>query len=130
MADHVYVAPGGRHLRVARDAAGVPRLTLDDGAAMWGVRPSADVLFTSAADAFGSSTVGIVLTGMGRDGAEGLRLVRAGGGGALVQARETTVVPGMPDAALAHAGADAVVPLDAMASAIVDAVARLTERSG
>ncbi len=129
LADHVYVAPGGRHLRVARDAAGVPRLTLDDGAAMWGVRPSADLLFTSAAHAFGSATLGVVLTGMGRDGAEGLRMLRAGGGGALVQARETTVVPGMPDAALARAGADAVVPLDAMAPAIVDAVARLTERS-
>lgn len=128
LVDHVYIAPGGRHLRVARDPAGVPRLVLDDGAAMWGVRPSADVLFTSVAAAFGSSTVGVVLTGMGRDGADGLRVLRAGGGGALVQTRETTVVPGMPDAALALAGADAVVPLDAMATAIVDAVARLTER--
>ena len=129
LADHVYVAPGGRHLRVVRDPAGVPRLTLDDGATVWGVRPSADVLFTSAAGAFGASALGVVLTGMGRDGAEGLRELRVGGGGALVQSRETTVVPGMPDAALAHAGADAVVPLDAMALAIVDAVARLTERA-
>ena len=129
LADHVYVAPGGRHLRVARDQAGAPRLTLDDGPAMWGVRPSADVLFTSASAAFGSASVGVVLTGMGRDGADGLRVLRARGGGALVQARETTVVPGMPDAALAHAGADAVVPLDGLASAMVDAVARLTECS-
>jgi two-component system chemotaxis response regulator CheB len=125
--EHVYIAPGGRHLRVARDAAGVPRLALDDGATRWGVRPSADILFASAANAFVASSVGVVLTGMGRDGAEGLRTLRAHGGGALVQSRETTVVPGMPDAALAHAGADAVVPLAAMASALVDAVARLTE---
>jgi two-component system chemotaxis response regulator CheB len=122
---HVYIAPGGRHLRVVRDAAGVPRLALDDGVTRWGVRPSADILFASAATAFAASSVGVVLTGMGRDGADGLRTLRAHGGGALVQSRETTVVPGMPDAALAHAGADAVVPLPAMAGALIDAVARL-----
>ena len=127
--DHVYLAPGGRHLRIVRDAARIPRLSLDDGATMWGVRPSADILFASAAESFGARSVGLVLTGMGRDGADGLRLLRAAGGGALVKSRETTVVPGMPDAALAHAGADAVVPLDAMAHALIGAVARLTERS-
>ena len=127
--DHVYLAPGGRHLRIVRDADDVPRLSLDDGAAMWGVRPSADILFASAAGSFGSRSVGVVLTGMGRDGADGLRLLRAAGGGALVQSPETTVVPGMPDAALAVAGADAVVALDEMAHALIGAVARLAERS-
>jgi two-component system chemotaxis response regulator CheB len=124
-ADTVYVAPGGRHLRVVRDAAGAARLALDDGPSVWGVRPSADVLFASAAVAFGDATLGVVLTGMGRDGAEGLRAVRAAGGRALVQARETAVVPGMPDSALALAGADAVVPLPGMADAVADAVAAL-----
>jgi two-component system chemotaxis response regulator CheB len=66
-----------------------------------------------------------VLTGMGRDGAEGLRAVRAAGGRALVQARDTAVVPGMPDAALALAGADAVVPLGEMADALAAAAAVL-----
>ncbi|MDF1506532.1 CheB methylesterase domain-containing protein, partial [Roseisolibacter sp. H3M3-2] len=107
----VYVAPGGRHLRVVRGDDGVARLALDDGPTVWGVRPSADVLFASAAQAFGAATLGDVLTGMGRDGAEGMRAPRAAGGRALVQARETAVVPGMPDSALALAGADAVVPL-------------------
>ena len=119
LADHVYVAPGGRHLRVVRDDAGVARLSLDDGPAVWGVRPCADLLFASVARAFGDATLGVVLTGMGRDGADGLRAVRRAGGRALVQARETAVVPGMPDAAIARAGADAVVPLDALAEAVV-----------
>jgi two-component system chemotaxis response regulator CheB len=125
LADHVYVAPGGRHLRVARDAQGVARLALDDGPTVWGVRPCADLLFASAAATFGASTLGVVLTGMGRDGADGLREVRRSGGRALVQSRETAVVSGMPDAALATAGADAVVPLSELASAVVTEVAAL-----
>ncbi|GLC26473.1 chemotaxis-specific protein-glutamate methyltransferase CheB [Roseisolibacter agri] len=119
LAEHVYVAPGGRHLRVLRDAAGVVRLSLDDGPAVWGVRPSADLLFASAASTFGGATLGVVLTGMGRDGADGLLAVRRAGGRAIVQARETAVVPGMPDSALARAGADVVAPLDALAAAVV-----------
>ena len=123
--DHVYLAPGGRHLAVTRDADGVPRLTVDDGPARWGVRPCADRLLDACAAQFGPRTLGLVLTGMGRDGAEGLRAVRAAGGRALVQARETAVVPGMPDAALAHAGADAVVSLSALAGAVVAHLAEL-----
>ena len=123
--DHVYLAPGGRHLAVTRDADGVPRLTVDDGPARWGVRPCADRLLDACAAQFGPRTLGLVLTGMGRDGAEGLRAVRAAGGRALVQARETAGVPGMPDAALAHAGADAVVSLSALAGAVVAHLAEL-----
>jgi two-component system chemotaxis response regulator CheB len=125
LADHVYVAPGGRHLRVVRDVHGAARLALDDGPTVWGVRPCADLLFASAASTFGPATLGVVLTGMGRDGAEGLREVRRAGGRALVQSRETAVVAGMPDAALATAGTDAVVPLADLASAVVAEVASL-----
>ncbi|MGZ8377377.1 MAG: chemotaxis-specific protein-glutamate methyltransferase CheB [Gemmatirosa sp.] len=130
LADHVYIAPGGRHLRVARDAEGAVRIVLDDGPTVWGVRPCADLLFASVASTFGASTVGVVLTGMGRDGAEGLREVRSAGGRALVQARETAVVPGMPDAALALCGADAIVPLSGLASAVVGEVASLPACDG
>ena len=120
--DHVYIAPGGSHLVVALEA-GVPVARLDDGPPLWGVRPSADPLFRSAAAAFGRQTVGVVLTGMGRDGADGLQAVRAAGGLALVQDEASAIVFGMPRAALAQGGADQVVPLHDMARAVTAALA-------
>jgi two-component system chemotaxis response regulator CheB len=117
----VYVAPGGMHMRVI-DVNGAPMIALDQSPPIWGVRPSADPLFRSAAQRFGSALVGVVLTGMGRDGAEGLRAVRDRGGYAIVQDRETSIVYGMPQAALATAGADRMLPLSAIASEIVHRV--------
>ena len=69
---------------------------------------AADPLFASAAESFGDAVIGVVLTGMGRDGAEGLRRVRAAGGTAVVQDQESSIVYGMPLAALELAGADRV----------------------
>ncbi len=126
--DTVYIAPGGLHMRVLGTVDG-PRLVLYDGPTVWGVRPAADPLFASAADVFGDQLVGVVLTGMGRDGAEGLRVVRAAGGRAVVQDPSEAVIPGMPNAALRHAGADAVRPLAQMAGAIHQEVATLGRQS-
>jgi two-component system chemotaxis response regulator CheB len=123
-ADRVYVAPGGSHLVVERDGAAA-RLRLDHGPAVWGVRPAADLLFASAAAIFGAGVVGVVLTGMGRDGAAGLRAVRDAGGHALVQDRASSVVYGMPHAAMQLAGADRELALGDVAGAIVDALATL-----
>jgi two-component system chemotaxis response regulator CheB len=109
----VYVAAGGRHLDLERREAGVfARLT--DGAALWGVKPSADVMFHAVARTFGPSSVAVVLTGMGRDGADGMRAIAAVGGGAIVQSEATCVIAGMPRAAAPYA--DTTLPLGDIAA--------------
>jgi two-component system chemotaxis response regulator CheB len=120
-----YIAPGGCHMRVEL-VDGVPKIVIDEAAPpIWGVRPAADPLFRSVATAFGTTCVGVVLTGMGRDGAEGLQAIREAGGAAIVQDKATSTVYGMPNAALRIAGADRVVPL----SGVVPAVAQLLARA-
>lgn len=122
MAGHVYLAPGNRHMSVAREN-GLPVIRLDDGPAVCGARPSADPLFASAALAFRGSVVGVVLTGMGRDGSDGLRAVRAAGGGAIVQDRASSIIYGMPRSALVVAGADRVVAPRLVGSAVANLLA-------
>jgi len=117
LAGTVYVAPGGRHLVLERDDGGA-RLQLRDEPPVHGVRPAADPLFRTAAAVFGPRALGVVLTGMGRDGSEGLQAVIRAGGRGLVQDRATSAVYGMPAQAKATVPADAELPLGAMAAAI------------
>jgi two-component system, chemotaxis family, protein-glutamate methylesterase/glutaminase len=128
--NRVYLARGGFHMRVVwRD--GVPTIAFDDTAPIWGVRPAADPLFRTAAQVFGSACVGVVLTGMGRDGAEGLRAVRDAGGQAVVQDQMTSTIFGMPQAALATAGADRIAGLPDIAQTVADLVSlRVTRDPG
>ena len=98
----VYVARGGSHLDLQREAGEV-RIVLSDAAPVWNVRPAADVLFRAVARTFGPASVGVVLTGMGRDGADGLRAIAAVGGSTLAQDEESSVIASMPRAAAAHA---------------------------
>ncbi len=123
IAGRVYLAPGGLHMRVTSEQGGQRCISLDGSAPVWGVRPSADPLFRSAAEHFGRAVVGVVLTGMGRDGSDGLSAIRAAGGRGVVQDRMTSTIYGMPQAALQRAGAERVVPLGEVAEAVVEMVA-------
>jgi two-component system chemotaxis response regulator CheB len=123
--NRVYLAPGGMHMRVVAGTRGARRIALDSAPPVWGVRPAADPLFSSVAYHFGRAAVGVVLTGMGRDGAEGLRMMREAGGQAVVQDRPTSTIYGMPQAALQRAGADRVAPLGEVAPAIVSLLGAL-----
>lgn len=117
LAGTVYVAPGGRHLVMEQEASGA-RLRLLDTPPEHGVRPAADPLFHAAANAFGPRALAVVLTGMGRDGANGLRAILAAGGRGLVQDRASSAVYGMPQQARAVLGAEREVSLAAMAATI------------
>ena len=118
----VYLAPGGQHMSVAL-VDGQAVLHLDNSPPIWGVRPSADPLFRSASEVFGADVVGVVLTGMGRDGAAGLRAIRDAGGHGIVQNRESSIVYGMPQAALTAAGADRIADIHDVAPTIVELLA-------
>jgi two-component system chemotaxis response regulator CheB len=114
----LYMAPGGHHLVVERAWPCVYRTRLTDQPARHGVRPSVDELFLSLAAAFGPRAIGVVLTGMGRDGVEGARAIKAQGGTILAEAESTCTVYGMPRA-LAEAGlSDRMVPIGEMAEVL------------
>ena len=114
----LYLAPGGRHLVVERAGVAAYRTRLTDDPLRQGVRPSVDTLFASVAEAFGSRAVGVVLTGMGRDGLVGARTIKDRGGVVLAESAETCVVYGMPRVLAEAALADRMVPIDEMAAAI------------
>ena len=113
----VYVAPDGRHLTVT--SSGRVRLRDDDPVS--GFRPSASVLFSSLAAAYGSAALAVVLTGMGTDGLAGLHEVHIGGGRVLAQDRESSVVYGMPGAAVAAGIAAVTAPIEELAAHIARA---------
>ena len=121
----VYIARGGANTTIDGPIAApvLRRCAADhDSDARTVATPNADVLFRSAAEVFGAACTGIVLTGMGRDGSDGLLQIRTSGGGAIVQDEMSSAIYGMPRAALAEAGADHVVSLAMMANAIIGMV--------
>jgi two-component system chemotaxis response regulator CheB len=108
------IAPGDRHLELDADG----RVRLIDGPEVNGVRPSADVTMQSAARVFGRRAIGVVMTGMGKDGTDGLRAIKAAGGTTLAQDQKSCVIYGMPRAAVDAGVVDQVVALDQLAEAV------------
>jgi two-component system, chemotaxis family, protein-glutamate methylesterase/glutaminase len=114
-AGEVYIAPGGVHMSLKRIDDGIA-ISLESSEPMWGVRPAADILFNAVAKHFGPASGGVVLTGMGRDGADGLRAIHDVGGWTAVQDSESSVVYGMPKAAAQYAADE--VSVEQVAAAV------------
>ncbi len=112
---HAYVAPGNRHLRVIRSGARYV-CRLDDGEPVNRHKPSVDVMFMSVAENVGRNAVGVLLTGMGADGAQGMRAMKEAGAPTLAQDEATSVVWGMPGEAVKIGVVDHVLPLDRIAA--------------
>jgi two-component system, chemotaxis family, protein-glutamate methylesterase/glutaminase len=115
LAGRVLLCPGNRHMIVRR----MPRgdiAVLNDGPPVNGHRPSVDVLFNSVAQEFSLISVGVLMTGMGDDGAAGLGAIKSAGGMTIAQSEESCVVSGMPRAAIMRGYASRIVPLDSLAA--------------
>lgn len=120
------VAPGNFHLLLQRDT-GRYRARVSDGPMVWHQRPAVDLLFKSAVEAAAPHTVAVLLTGMGRDGAEGLLALRQRGARTIAQDEESCVVYGMPRAAAELGAAEKIVPLARMAESILAAIAAVPD---
>jgi two-component system chemotaxis response regulator CheB len=124
----VLIAPGGSHLEVrTKGATVVAHLT--DAPPENFCRPAVDVLFRSVSAVYRNRVLGVVLTGMGRDGAQGATTIRTAGGEMFAQDEATSVVWGMPGAVTTAGQADRVLPLEQMAAQITAALAKNQERS-
>ncbi len=115
---HAYIAPGGQQFHVARSGANYVAV-VDDGPPVNRHKPSVEVLFKSAAAVVGRNAFGVMLTGMGNDGAAAMREMKDAGSYNYVQNEATCIVFGMPREAIAHGAADEVLPLGQIAPALI-----------
>lgn len=125
---HAYIAPGGFHLSLARSGANYVAI-VDQAPPVNRHRPSIDVLFDSAAQHAGKNAIGVILTGMGRDGAEGLLRMRQAGAYTLAQDEASCVVFGMPREAIALGAADEVVAMPEMSQRVMAHLRSFGERA-
>lgn len=106
--DTIYIAQGGFHMIIGDDK----RIKLNSEPPIWGVRPAVDKLFESAVKVYKGKVISAILTGMGRDGAQGTVIVKEAGGTTISQDKETCTIYGMPKAAYETGKVDVVLPLD------------------
>jgi two-component system, chemotaxis family, protein-glutamate methylesterase/glutaminase len=128
LAGRALICPGNRHVRVRRMALG-NMVVLSDEERVNGHRPSADILFQSAAQEFGTEAIGLLMTGMGEDGAEGLGVMRRNGSLTIAQDEQSCVVFGMPKIAIDRGYAQRVVSLDLLANTLVAQCAPSKQKS-
>lgn len=115
---HAYIAPGDQHLLLAKSGANYIT-QLSDAAPVSRHKPSVDVLFDSAAKEAGKNAIGLIMTGMGKDGAAGMAKMKQAGAYNYAQDEASCVVFGMPKEAIAHGGVDEVLPLKDMPQAVI-----------
>jgi two-component system chemotaxis response regulator CheB len=116
----VYIAPGGYHMEIGSDK----KIHLNTEPTMWGVRPAVDKLFISATKVYGAKLLSVILTGMGRDGADGTVAVKNNGGTTMAEHASTCIIYGMPKAAFETGKVDEVVLLDNVSEEIIKVVLR------
>ncbi len=118
---HVLLAPGNWHMTVSKFGGG-PRVGLNQAENVNGHRPSVDVLMHSVAMEYGSRALGVIMTGMGKDGAQGLRELHRRGGRVIAQDKDTSVIYGMNREVIQNGDADEVAPVELIAERIMDAL--------
>ena len=116
---HVYIAPGGRHMLLAKKRNEIMTV-INDQPPVNGCRPSVDILFKSGATVYGRDAVAVILTGMGADGTEGARILKRTGAVIIAQDEATSVVWGMPGSACKSGNIDQVLPLGDIPAALAD----------
>jgi two-component system, chemotaxis family, protein-glutamate methylesterase/glutaminase len=125
---HAYIAPGDKHLKVIRSGANY-MTALDDGPPVNRHKPSVDVLFDSAAINVGKNATGVILTGMGKDGAAGMLRMKEAGAYNFAQDESSCVVFGMPKEAIAQGGVEEVLPLKQMSERVLNYLAHDSTRA-
>ena len=113
-----YVCPSGRHTVIRENG----KLTLDDSPPFECFRPSGDLMLTSMSRIYGANAIGVILTGMGHDGARGMKSIREAGGRTIAQDEQTSLIFGMPRAAIELGVIDRIEPLDLISRAIMESL--------
>lgn len=117
----IYIAKGGSHMTVGSDNM----ICFNQEPPIWGVRPAVDKLFNSAIKVYGSNILSVILTGMGRDGADGTKNIKDNGGITISEDKSTCTIYGMPKAAFETGKVDLVLPLDQVCDNIIKIVKRI-----